>query len=121
MKKIMAVLVLIGYTQLVFADAAEHYARQVEKISTQYNTQMKSFLRSLNPKITQFDAQQKAQYCDIVKTYVDDMYKATDENRSNLPPSYMSITKQDIINKVNSSPEMQILKKYNIQCDLNNR
>ena len=46
------------------------------------------------------------------------MYKTTDENRANLPPSYMSITKQDIISKVNTSPEMQIVKKYNIQCDL---
>lgn len=116
----MAVLVLVGCSQYAVADSLERYARQVEKISTQYNTQMKSFLRSLNPQITQFDAQQKAQYCTIVKTYVDDMYKVTDENRSNLPPSSMSITKQDVINKVNNSPEMQILKKYNIQCDLNN-
>ena len=113
----MAVMVWLCCVQNAIADSTERYARQVEKISTQYNVQMKSFLRSLNPQITQFDAQQKAQYCLIVKTYVDDMYKATDENRSSLPPSYMSLTKQDVINKVNSSPEMQILKKYNIQCD----
>ncbi|WP_227554786.1 MULTISPECIES: hypothetical protein [Acinetobacter] len=115
----MAVLLFVGCAQHAVADSVERYARQVEKISTQYNMQMKNFLRSLNPQITQFDAQQKTQYCAIVKTYVDDMYKVTDENRSSLPPSYMSITKQDVINKVNSSPEMQILKKYNIQCDLN--
>jgi len=46
------------------------------------------------------------------------MYKTTDENRQYLPPSAQSMTKQNVIDKVMLSPEMQLLKKYNIQCDL---
>ena len=114
----MTVIVLLGCIKNAVAAATDRYVRDVEKISTQYTSQMKSFLRSLDPQTTAFNAQQQVQYCAIVKQYVDDMYKTTDENRANLPPSYMSITKQDIISKVNTSPEMQIVKKYNIQCDL---
>lgn len=75
-------------------------------------------MRSLDPKLSQFNPQQESQFCGIVKKYVDDMYKTTDENRRYLPPSAQSMTKQNVIDKVMLSPEMQLLKKYNIQCDL---
>ena len=52
-------------------------------------------------------------------TYVDDFYQLTNKNRDSLPFSYANMTKQDVINKVKQSKEMQILKDYNIQCDLN--
>ena len=46
------------------------------------------------------------------------MYLAADQNRQYLPAAVQSVTKQNVIDKVMVSPEMQILKKYNIQCDL---
>ncbi|OTG94785.1 hypothetical protein [Acinetobacter sp. ANC 3832] len=119
MKKIIISLVmLLSSVQTFSAEIPERYVRDVEKISNQYNADMKNFLRSLNPQITQFDAQQQAQFCNIVVQYVDSMYKTTDQNRQYLPLSIQSLTKQDVIDKVMLSPEMQILKKYNIQCKL---
>ena len=97
----------------------DQYVRDIEKIYTRYNADMKFFLRSLDPKISQFNQAQQAQFCGILKQYVDDMYKTTDQHRKYLPLSSQTVTKQNIIDKVMVSPEMQILKKYNIQCNLN--
>ena len=44
MKKIMTVIVLLGCIQNAVAAATDRYVRDVEKISTQYTSQMKSFL-----------------------------------------------------------------------------
>lgn len=114
----MALVVVLISTQAFAANIPDRYIRDIERISTQYNVDMRNFLKSLNPQLTQFDPQQQAQFCNIVSQYVNDMYKTTDQNREYLPLSYTAMTKQDIINKVMVSPEMQILKKYNIQCDL---
>lgn len=95
----------------------DQYVRDIEQISTRYNADMKFFLRSLDPKISQFNQAQQAQFCGILKQYVDDMYKTTDQHRKYLPLSSQTVTKQNIIDKVMVSPEMQILKKYNIQCE----
>ena len=97
----------------------DQYVRDIEQISTRYNADMKFFLRSLDPKISQFNQAQQAQFCGILKQYVDDMYKTTDQHRKYLPLSSQTVTKQNIIDKVMVSPEMQILKKYNIHCNLN--
>ena len=97
----------------------DQYVRDIERISTRYNADMKFFLRTLDPKISHFNQAQQAQFCTILKQYVDDMYKTTDQHRKYLPLSSQTVTKQNIIDKVMVSPEMQILKKYNIQCNLN--
>lgn len=120
MKKTVLALVTCISVQVVFATGVpDQYLRSVEKISSQYSNDMKFFLRSLDPKISEFSAQQQQQFCGIVKKYVDDMYQTTDQNRQYLPLSAQSMTKQTVIDKVMLSPEMQLLKKYNIQCNLN--
>ncbi len=119
MKKILLALFVGVSVQVASATGVpDQYVRTVEKISSQYSQDMKFFLRSLDPKITQFSAQQQQQFCGIVKKYVDDMYQVTDQNRQYLPLSAQSMTKQNVIDKVMTSPEMQLLKKYNIQCTL---
>ena len=118
MKKILIAFSIFFYAHSTFAAVPESYVREVERISAQYSADMKFFLRSLDPKLSQFNPQQESQFCGIVKKYVNDMYKTTDENRRYLPPSAQSMTKQNVIDKVMLSPEMQLLKKYNIQCDL---
>ena len=118
MKKIFVIALLVLSSSQIMAGVSERYVRDVEKISNQYNADMKFFLRSLDPQLNQFSPQQQSQFCGMIQKYVDDMYKTTDANRSDLPPSLMSVTKQNIIDKVMVSPEMQILKKYNIQCNL---
>ena len=118
MKKIIVLLGLFLSCTTAFSAVPEQYVRDVERISEQYNADMKFFLRSLDPKITHFNTQQQSQFCAIVKKYVDDMYLTTDQNRKYLPAQIQSVSKQQVIDKVMSSPEMQILKKYNIQCNL---
>lgn len=118
MKKIFVTIILVLSSCQIMAGVSERYVRDIEKISNQYNADMKFFLRSLDPQLNQFTPQQQLQFCGMIQKYVDDMYKTTDENRADLPPSLMSVTKQNIIDKVMVSPEMQILKKNNIQCNL---
>lgn len=120
MKKLAFSIVMLCFTAQVFAqDVPEKFARDLDKISTQYSADMRQFLRSLPASTHQFNPQQKNQYCSIVATYVDDFYQLTTKNRDSLPFSYANMTKQDVIDKVKQSKEMQILKDYNIQCDLN--
>ncbi|MBJ9984527.1 hypothetical protein IAE19_03620 [Acinetobacter sp. S40] len=118
MKKITLLLSLVILGQSVLAAPPERYIRSVEKISNSYNTDMRNFLRSLNPQQTQFTPAQQTQFCGIVNQYVQDLYQVNDQYRQDLPLSYAKMTKQDFINQVLASKEMQILKKYNIQCHL---
>ena len=118
MKKFTLLLSLVILGQSIFAAPPERYIRSVEKISNTYNTDMRHFLRSLNPQQTQFTPTQQTQFCGIVNQYVQDLYQVNDQYRSDLPLSYAKMTKQDFINQVMASNEMQILKKYNIQCHL---
>ncbi|NHB57097.1 hypothetical protein G8E00_10130 [Acinetobacter shaoyimingii] len=104
----------------VFADKVPvRYVKDIQKISEQYSLDMKKFLKSLDPSITQFKPEQKQEFCGILQRYADSFYQATDRNRSELPFSYSNLTKQDIINKVLMSKEMEILSGYGIQCNLN--
>lgn len=120
MKKILFALMICISAQVSNAvGVPDQYVRAVEKISNQYSADMKFFLRSLDPKTSEFSSQQQQQFCSIVKKYVDDMYQVSDQNRQYLPHSVQSMTKQTVIDKVMVSPEMQLLKKYNIQCNLN--
>lgn len=117
--KILAGLLITFCTSSFAQQIPEKYARDLDKITQQYSQDMRDFLKSLSPTTVQFDSQQKNKYCSIVATYVDDFYQLTNKNRDSLPFSYANMTKQDVINKVKQSKEMQILKDYNIQCDLN--
>ncbi|WP_445115767.1 hypothetical protein [Acinetobacter sp. WZC-1] len=109
----MMVCCTIGWN----AEIPEAYVRGVEKASSQYNTEMRNFLRSLDPKLTRFDSRQQDRFCHIVTQYINDIYRITDQNRGQLPLSYASFSQQDVINQVMASTEMQLLKKYDIQCD----
>lgn len=117
--KILALLLITFSTPLFAQQIPEKFARDLDKVTQQYSQDMRDFLKSLPPTTVQFDAQQKAKYCSIVASYVDNFYQLTDKNRDSLPFSYANMTKQDVIAKVQQSKEMQILKSYNIQCDLN--
>lgn len=117
-KNILALLVLSSlFVSLLHAAIPERYVRSVEKISENYNSQMRIFLRTLNPRQTQFSLQQQQEYCAIVNRYVQDLYQVTNQYRADLPLSYANMTKESLVQKVMMSKEMQILKKYNIQCN----
>jgi len=49
---------------------------------------------------------------------VDRLYKAADQNRAYLDRQYQNVGKQDVILQVKSSKEMQLLKRYNVDCNL---
>ena len=99
------------------AASVEQYINSVDKIRGVYAQDIRSFLRSLDPQISQFTPEQQAKYCQINQRYIQDMSVAIEQNRSSLPPQYASMTKQDLIKQVVESKEMQMLAKYNVQCD----
>ncbi len=82
MKKIFVTMLLVLSSSQIMAGVSERYVRDVEKISNQYNADMKFFLRSLDPQLNQFTPQQQLQFCGMIQKYVDDMYKTTDETCS---------------------------------------
>ena len=102
----------------VYAASAEQYVLAVEEINAQYKQDTRQFLRGLNPQQQGFNPQQQQQFCGIVSRYVDRLYQAADENRAYLDRRYQNINKQDVIQQVNTSKEMQLLKKYQVNCDL---
>jgi hypothetical protein len=118
MKKIIYFSLLTLITSQVLADnIPTRYVKDIEKISNQYNDEMRSFLKSLDPTLSEFQPHQKDQYCAIITKYADDFYKTTQKNKDSLPFSYSNMTKQDVVNKVLSSKEMELVKQYNIECD----
>lgn len=116
---ILLSLSLCVSSQIYSQELPDRYIRDIQKISDQYNTDMKMFMRVLDPQISEFQPQQKKQFCEILKKYVDDFYQTTDQNRDKLPFSYAKMTKQDVIAQVLASKELTILSKYKIECDLN--
>lgn len=117
MKKVILASLLLCTGSAAIAESAEQYAKEIDKISMQYNKDMKSFIRGLDSQTKQLNPQQNIEFCKIVVAYVDDFYKVTDKNRQSLPVSYANMSKQDVVQKVMQSREMMILSKYNIQCD----
>lgn len=120
MKKVILAFCLMGVVmQGVFAASAEQYVLSVNDINEKYKKDVRAFLGNLDPQQSGFTVSQQAQFCGIVGTYVNDLYRAADENRDFLDRQYRNMTKQDVIQQVLSSREMQLLKKYNVQCSLN--
>ncbi|WP_277560992.1 hypothetical protein [Acinetobacter beijerinckii] len=117
MKKILVFIFAISSVGISSAASIEQYANSVDKIRSVYAQDIRSFLRSLNPQISQFTPEQQTKYCQINQRYIQDMSDAIEQNRSSLPQQYASMTKQDLIKQVIESKEMQMLEKYNIQCD----
>ena len=114
---VVVLLTLLLSPYIYAQNIPENYVRDIDRASSKYNMEMKQFLRGLNPHITQFNPQQKQQFCGIVNSYVNQFYAVTDVHRSALPLSYRKMTKQDVIEQVMQSKEMKILSRYNIQCE----
>lgn len=110
---------LLQCGQLVHAASAEQYVLAVEKINENYKQDTRTFLNTLNPMQRGFSAEQQADYCKILGKYADDLYSAADENRAFIDSEYRNMNKQDVVQQVMASKEMQLLKKYNVQCTLN--
>jgi hypothetical protein len=117
MKKILVLIFALSTVGTSSAASVEQYVNAVDKIRSAYAQDIRGFLRGLNPQLTQFTPEQQAKYCQINQRYIQDMSDAIERNRSSLPPQYASMTKQDLIKQVAESKEMQMLVKYNVQCD----
>ncbi len=115
---IFAVFALGLGVQLASAASAEQYVLAVQQINESYKKDTRDFFNTLNPMQQGFSGAQQAKFCRIVSQYADNLYQAAHENRAYLDRQYAGITKQDVIKQVMSSKEMQMLKKYNVQCDL---
>ena len=117
MKKFIFFIFMTGCMGNSFAASIEQYAKAVDKIRETYAQDLRGFLRSLDPQLTQFSPEQQIKYCGINQRYIQDMSDAIEKNRSSLPPQHANMTKQDVIKQVTESNEMQMLVKYNVQCD----
>lgn len=118
MKKILLGLWILGCGGNVLAASAVEYVQSVEQINADYQKESRQFLKGLNPQQQGFSASQNQQFCAIVQRYVDRLYKAADQNRAYLDRQYQNVGKQDVILQVKSSKEMQLLKRYNVDCNL---
>lgn len=119
MKRFIFAVFALGFgAQLASAASAEQYVLAVQQINESYKKDTRDFFNTLNPMQQGFSSVQQAKFCGIVSQYADNLYQAANENRAYLDRQYAGITKQDVIKQVMSSKEMQMLKKYNVQCDL---
>ncbi|AVH14430.1 hypothetical protein CTZ23_09130 [Acinetobacter indicus] len=116
MKKLWMGILLWGSLSVVQAASVEQYVLAVEQINQSYKQQTRQFLKGLNPQQSGFSPAQQQQFCGIVQNYIDQLYSAADENRAYLDPQYRNMTKQDVAQQVYSSKEMQMLKKYQVNC-----
>ncbi|UUS59683.1 MULTISPECIES: hypothetical protein [unclassified Acinetobacter] len=119
MKNMILAACLLGLATNIAAASAEQYVIAVNDINEKYKTDVRQFFSQLDPQQQGFKADQQVKYCGIVQTYVNDLYRAADENRAFLDREYRNMNKQDVIQQVIASKEMQLLKKYNVQCTLN--
>ena len=117
MKKFVFIILMTGGMGNSFAASIEQYVNAVDKIRGTYAQDLRGFLRSLDPQLSQFSPEQQTKYCGINQRYIQDMSGAIEQNRSSLPPQYAGMTRQDLIKQVVESKEMQMLAKYNVQCD----
>ena len=118
MKKILLGICLLGWNYAVFAASAVEYVDAVERINTDYKKESRQFLGGLNPQQQGFSAAQNSHFCSIVQRYADRLYQTADQNRAYLDRQFQKITKQDVIIEVKSSKEMQLLKRYQVDCYL---
>ncbi|MFV5405416.1 hypothetical protein VXQ92_11950 [Acinetobacter sp. 228] len=118
MKRILLGVCLLGWNYGVFAASAVEYVAAVEQINADYKKESRQFLSSLNPQQQGFRPEQNAKFCGIVGRYVDRLYQAADQNRAYLDRQFQNMTKQDVIREVKLSKEMQLLKRYHVDCDL---
>lgn len=119
MKNMILAACLLGLATNIAAASAEQYVIAVNDINEKYKTDVRQFFSQLDPQQQGFKADQQVKYCGIVQAYVNDLYRAADENRAFLDREYRNMNKQDVIQQVIASKEMQLLKKYNVQCALN--
>ncbi|WP_179998314.1 hypothetical protein [Acinetobacter sp. YH12239] len=119
MKLPLSFMMLFGVGVLTHAETLPvKFTQEIEVVSQKYNADMRHFLKTLAPNTTHFSVDQTQRYCVIVGTYVDGFYQVVDKYRKDLPFSYSRMNKQDVVVKVKQSKEMQILQRYNIQCEL---
>lgn len=93
----------------------ERYVIATQKVNQDYNAEMREFYRGLNPFLTEFNTQEKNQFCKIHQRYVDEMYRAIDKNRAAL--GIKVVTRQDVIDEQKGKMSV-LVQKYNLTCDL---
>lgn len=115
------IVLLFIATQSTANDIPPRYVKDIQTVSDQYSTDMKSFLKSLDPNTTQFSPEQEQKFCAILQRYADHFHQVNEKHRKNLPLSYNVMSKKEIVAQVVNSKEMQMLKQYGVQCNLNDQ
>lgn len=85
-----------------------------------HDQEMQDFLKSVDPKATQFTQKQSQRFCQITQGLINDMYAVLDRNRDVLAAEDRSLTKAEFIQQaVYAAPDYQSLQKMGVNCKLN--
>lgn len=116
-KIILSGLLIFGGITWGYAGSVAEYLEGVEQANQQYQQNTRQFFRHLDPQQQKFSMEQQVQYCDMVQTYINQLYAVVLENQG-VFKSQKKYSKQEVILDVTSRREMQILKKYGVVCHL---
>lgn len=120
MKKIAFVLCLFGCVgQSTMAGSVENYVQSFEKISENYQQNLRKFFKTLDRQQTQFSPEQEKIFCGLTIQYVKDVYQAADKNRDALEKVGKKVSEWQVLVDVMSRKEMEILaERYDVECSL---
>lgn len=103
----------------VKAHDQQELEQKLEQSTQKHDAEMQEFLKSIDPKATQFTAQQSQRFCQITQGLINDMYAVLDQNRDILAEEDRAVTKQEFITQaVYDAPDYQNLQKMGVNCKL---
>jgi hypothetical protein len=112
MNKLLGFIISLSFVETCSAASVEQYVSSVEKITATYAQDIRGFLRSLDPKLSQFSPEQKVKYCDINNQYIQNLSDAIEKNRTHLPAPYATMTKQHSLTNVHLFALQLPTKRY---------
>ncbi|MHA3048013.1 hypothetical protein [Acinetobacter sp. ANC 4641] len=126
MKKLICVLALglcsvssFASESTLKAHSQQELEQKLEQSTQKHDAEMQAFLNSIDPKATQFTAQQSQNFCKITQGLINDMYAVLDHNRELLVEEDRKVTKQEFITQaVYEAPDYQSLQKMGVKCNL---
>ncbi|MHA3114918.1 hypothetical protein E0H86_03430 [Acinetobacter sp. ANC 4635] len=126
MKKLICVLALglcsvssFASESALKAHSQQELEQRLEQSTQKHDTEMRDFLKSIDPKATQFTTKQSQRFCQITQGLINDMYAVLDQNRELLAEEDRSVTKREFITQaVYEAPDYQSLQKMGVNCKL---
>ncbi|MCG2572598.1 hypothetical protein LVY74_03360 [Acinetobacter sp. ME22] len=128
MKKLVGIIILGWVSCSSFAamtddlkvNNQQELEQKLDQSTQKHDQEMQDFLKSIDPKATQFTQKQSQRFCQITQGLINDMYAVLDRNRDLLAAEDRSLTKAEFIQQaVYAAPDYQSLQKMGVNCKLN--